>query len=70
MYVVKYDPKQGKFALLGVPDELEVELINEFTFLMNYKGQGFTVNVHSNSNKYMVLKDYNSDDNYRKKFKR
>lgn len=57
-YIVKYSQEKGLFALTGIPEDLELELIEQFVFFITYKNKPYKVNVHINNSKYMVLKDF------------
>ena len=66
-YIVRHIQTKGLFKLQGVPEELQEEIINEFVFLMKYKGVTYRVNVHSNNKKEMVLQDYDINIKHTKK---
>lgn len=62
-YIRSYDIENDEFLLVNVPENKVVDLINEFTFFIEYRNKEYKVNVHSNKGKHLVLKDFNANVN-------
>lgn len=57
-YIVSHDVKNGFITLFGLPEYLQVEMIEEFVFFITHNRRLYKVNVHTNNNKQMVVKDF------------
>lgn len=68
-YLIESNHNEGEFKLFGLSPELQVELINHFTFLTDFDGISYKVNVHSNKGNVMIVKDFSLGSKSLKKLK-
>lgn len=57
-YIIDYNEDTKLFTLFNVPEELQLQMIDSFVFLITYKLKGYKVNVHTNVKNHMTLKVY------------